>query len=320
MNYLGIDVSKKELVWHHSSGAYGAMPNRREDIVQFVHDHSTLFSVEETIMGCESTGDYHRTFCEAGLTLGYEVRLLNPLLTKKAINATIRKKKTDRSDAQIIVALLERGEGDRLTLASLHQEKRTILRTEQLLTRQAADLKRMMKSLQEKAKTMMVEEAMEAVRTCLDTLEQQADRLVEEAVSQKTEQEKRIDSVPGCGEKLAAIITAEAGDIKRFRSAKQFKAYVGIDPIVSQSGERLHLGRMSKRGNRVLRWVLYMAAQVASIHDPELNAFYRKKRSEGKSHRHAVCTVLRKLCERIYTITIQECLYVPRNIPERLPC
>lgn len=54
---------------------------------------------------------------------------------------------------------------------------------------------------------------------------------MEEATQQQDRQEEILDSIPGCGKALAAIISAEAGDIRRFDAAKRLKAYVGIDPL-----------------------------------------------------------------------------------------
>ena len=97
----------------------------------------------------------------------------------------------------------------------------------------------------------------------------------------KSSRLNNIDSVPGCGAKLAAIISAEAGDIKRFPSARQFKAYVGIDPKVTQSGPKEHTGHMTKRGNPLLRYCLFLAANISRQHDPDMKAFYEKNGRKG---------------------------------------
>lgn len=314
MKYLAIDVSKDELVCYlHPSGEHYSIANTAEDVRQFLKDHP--FDPSDIIIGCESTGDYHLVAAKVCLEMGYQFKILNPLLTKQVINATVRKKKTDRTDAEIIAQLLERGEGENIALEGLQQEKRTMLRTQQRLIECSAMLKRVQKTLQEKAKVMDTSEAMAAVERCIEVLREEGDELTKKATEEQDRQEEIIDSVPGCGVKLAAIISAEAGNIKRFPSARQFKAYVGIDPKVSQSGNSSHTGRMTKRGNPLLRQALYLAAHVAWRYDPELRDFYEKKRAEGKSYRHTVCTVARKLCERIYAIVTKDCLYTVNTTP-----
>jgi transposase len=157
---------------------------------------------------------------------------------------------------------------------------------------------------------------LEAAKAHLERLRSEvrttAKHLWREAVaSSHDRQEEIIASHPGCGAKLATIISMEAGDSSRFPSAKQFKAYAGIDSRIIQSGQMDVRGRMTKRGNSMLRRALFLAAFIASQRDPELRAFYLKKRAEGKHHIHAVCTIARKMCERIYaTVTEGRCYQV----------
>ena len=112
-----------------------------------------------------------------------------------------------------------------------------------------------------------------------------------------------IVSIPGIGMTTGAVILSEVGDITKFDSPSKLVAYAGIDASVAQSGEyESPNNRMSKRGSPYLRKALFQAALVASNTDPELKAFYQKKRSEGKHHLTCVGAVARKLCYIIYAI------------------
>jgi transposase len=72
---------------------------------------------------------------------------------------------------------------------------------------------------------------------------------------------------------------------------------------VKQSGVSIHgKGRITKRGNVILRHMLYQAAFIARRHDAELGAYYKKKRSEGMHHTAALCAVERKLIHRIFAV------------------
>lgn len=308
MANLAMDISKEDIVfyadWLDQCFTIENTPASLEEFLQTIN-----CSPQDTLVGCEATGDFHRTSCLFFLELGYQVKMLNPILTKQVINATIRKKKTDASDAKIIAKLLADGYGECLTLEQLQQHKRTMLRTEKKLVECYSDLKRLRKTLEEKGKTMDVSDALEALNRCIEVLEKESKQLVVKATEEQNHQESLIDSIPGCGTKLAAIISAEAGDIKRFPSSRQFKAYVGIDPKVTQSGAKAHTGHITKRGNPILRYALFLAANIARQHDPDLKAFYEKKRAEGKSYRHTICALSRKLCERIYAIVIKNEFY-----------
>lgn len=303
-----MDVAKDEIVFFSTETAeFYSVENSKESLMEFFQKQN--FNVNETLVGCESTGDYHAEVCLVALEMGFKVKVLNPVLTKQMINATIRRKKTDYSDAQIIAKLLQDGHGELVNKDNFQQRKRTLMRTERKLTQCLSNLKKVKKSLLLKAKNMEIKDAIEAIDRCLETLENESKCLTQKATEEQERQEELIDSIPGFGEKLSAIVSAEIGDIKRFPSARQLKAYVGIDPKVTQSGNSAHTGRITKSGNQYLRHALFLAANVSRLYDPDMKAFYEKKKSEGKSHRHCVCAVSRKLCERIYAIVLKNEFY-----------
>jgi transposase len=123
-----------------------------------------------------------------------------------------------------------------------------------------------------------------------------------------------ITSITGIGPILGAVILGEIGDISRFSSPSKLVAYAGIDASVSNSGEsESSHNRMSKRGSPYLRRALFQAATVAAFHDPELSAFYQKKRSEGKHHTLCIGAVSRKLCFILFSILRENRPYVKRQ-------
>lgn len=124
-----------------------------------------------------------------------------------------------------------------------------------------------------------------------------------------------ITTIPGIGAVLGAVILSEIGDISKFDTPAKLVAYAGIDASVSQSGEYERTNnRMSKRGSPYLRRALYQASLVAYNNDPILNAFYHKKKSEGKHHSTVIGAVSRKLCYIIFTILKENRPYEKRNL------
>ena len=98
-----------------------------------------------------------------------------------------------------------------------------------------------------------------------------------------------ITTAPGVGLITGAAILSEIGDVTRFPSEEKLVAYAGIDASVYQSGQFEGAQRhMSKRGSAYLRTALWQAAQMATVHDEEFKAYYRKKRAEGKVHGVAI--------------------------------
>ena len=123
-----------------------------------------------------------------------------------------------------------------------------------------------------------------------------------------------LHTIPGIGMIAAATILAEIGDINRFKSSSALVAFAGIDPTVRQSGEfsSTH-NHMSKRGSPYLRHAIFLAATTCSFHNSPLNAYYKKKRDQGKHHLTATRAVARKLTTVIYAVLRDSKPYEPKK-------
>ena len=72
-----------------------------------------------------------------------------------------------------------------------------------------------------------------------------------------------LQALRGIGFLTAVTIVAEAGDLRRFPTARHFMAYVGLVPSEHSSGDARHRGHITKTGNRLMRHVLGQAAHNA---------------------------------------------------------
>ena len=145
----------------------------------------------------------------------------------------------------------------------------------------------------------------------LSQLETEIDTLAKEI-----EEYKIIQSIPGIGEKIAATIISEVGEIDRFNHPKKLVAFAGIDPSVYSSGRFTATNnRITKRGSRRLRQALYMAvycgirdarkqktSDTVIPRNKKLREFYDKKRDEGKPYRVAIIACVNKLLHLIYAL------------------
>ena len=81
-----------------------------------------------------------------------------------------------------------------------------------------------------------------------------------DALAGEIEEYKIIQSIPGIGEKIAATIISEIGEIERFNHPKKLVAFAGVDPSVHSSGKfTATINRITKRGSSRFRHALYMA-------------------------------------------------------------
>jgi transposase len=126
---------------------------------------------------------------------------------------------------------------------------------------------------------------------------------------QQTEQ--HLTTIPGIGSTLAAALLGEIGDVNRFATLEKLVAYAGIDPTVYQTGQfEARQAHMSKRGSPYLRHALWLAASAARQHDPQLKAYYERRRAEGKAHGVVIGAICRKLLARVYAVLVENRPYV----------
>ena len=124
------------------------------------------------------------------------------------------------------------------------------------------------------------------------------DREIEKAASALTGFEE-ISSIKGIGSRSAAILLAGIGNVDDFESADKLAAYFGIVPRVSQSNDTDNRGRITKRGDKLVRTTLVQCTLVAKKYSGYLNAFYERikaRRGSGK----AIIATARKLLSIIY--------------------
>ena len=128
---------------------------------------------------------------------------------------------------------------------------------------------------------------------------------------------KVLNSMCGFGPRTGARTLAEIGDPHRFANPARLAAYAGLAPVDRQSGRSHRTGR-SRGGNHRLKNAMFIAAFVATQHDPDARAYYQRKRAQGKEHNAAVICVARRRCNIILAMLKTQTPYQPRQ-PEKLP-
>jgi transposase len=110
---------------------------------------------------------------------------------------------------------------------------------------------------------------------------------------------QRLMTHPGVGALTALTTVLVLGPVTRFADTKQVASYVGLAPSIYASADRAHLGHITKQGSPLLRSVLGQAGQIAVRFDPDLKRLYytlvhRRGRSKAK------VAVARKLLIRLF--------------------
>mgnify|MGYP001578487084 CR=1 FL=1 len=305
MTIIAFDVGKLELVGVRADKNGVAKErftilNQPPDITGFLQNLKLAYP--DALIGSEATAEYHRELAMQSMELGFTFKLLNPILTKQFTRHTIRKKKTDRTDAEIIARLLAQGEGTILDSASLSVFKS--------LNRQASAVNQLKKTLiaQTRHLRLICAQSGAAVDVNLESITQSLEDAVldlRRQVSAGLDQKLKtlLCTIPGVGHTLSCNFITEIGNIHRFKNSKALIAYAGLDPKVKQSGIGLkHNTKLTKRGSPHLRQSAYIAAYIAKRCDPELKQYFTKKLKEGKRYKEAVVATARKILYRVYAV------------------
>jgi transposase len=245
-------------------------------------------------MGMEASG-HARWFERLVAELQFELRIGDAaeIRTKR-----VRKQKTDRQDAQLILRLLLENRFPQIWVPSSenrdlrqllwHRHRMVQARTRIMNQLQAVALNeglRCKKKLWREHGRQQLESfrlAPWATRRRRDLLEL-VDRLtptiaeLSHAIEQEVEKcpaAQRLRTHPGVGSLTALAFVLIIGEVNRFRCGKQVASYLGLVPLEESSGNRRRLGHITKQGSSMMRFLLVEAAQVTVRSLPEWRSKY----------------------------------------------
>jgi transposase len=232
----------------------------------------------------------------------------------------VRKQKTDRQDAQLILKLMLKDDFPRIWVPSWenrdvrqllwHRHRMVQARTRIMNQLQAVALneglrckKRLWRTQRQRLECFpLAPWASRRRRELLELLDRLDPNIAE--LSQAVEQEvkkcpeaQRLATHPGVGPLTALAFVLIIGKAERFQCGKQVASYLGLVPLEDSSGNRRRLGHITKQGSSILRFLLVEAAQVTVRRLPEWRSRYfhlmmrrgRKIAKVAMARRLAVC-------------------------------
>lgn len=105
--------------------------------------------------------------------------------------------------------------------------------------------------------------------------------------------------MPGISTVLAAKIVAHTDGIERFKNLDKFIRYAGIAPLERSSGKTKKYIK-ANRGNRKFNASIYMAALSQRNFDTAAKAYFEKKVAEGKTKKHALRCLMKRVACIVY--------------------
>jgi transposase len=111
-----------------------------------------------------------------------------------------------------------------------------------------------------------------------------------------------IESMPGFGPTLGAMLLVAAGPLSGYPDAGHLAAAAGLVPVPNDSGRRVGNVHKPRRYSRPLRHALYLSA-LSSLRTPGANRdYYDKKRAAGKTHKQALLALARRRVDVLWAL------------------
>lgn len=292
----GVDVSKVKLV----IGAYEG------DALVTIDNEATavarwLSSIAPgSVVAMEATGIYHRVLAALAHAAHMRVFVLNPRALKHYAEAIGQRGKTDPVDTRMIARYAMHEQAKLVAwqpvlpasdhLAQLLQRRERLVHASQMLAQSLAGVSALKVQRQELAATLkrMIQNVELLMRQDLANAPHLA------------QLHARLSTIVGVGFVVAAQLVVALTRL-HFRRVESFVAYTGLDPRPDDSGMHRGRRRLSKRGPRLLRCLLYNAG-MAAAHSKLFKPLYAALRSRGLQSTEAIVVIARKLARIAFAI------------------
>jgi hypothetical protein len=120
-------------------------------------------------------------------------------------------------------------------------------------------------------------------------------------------------SLPGAGKRLAPRLLAEWGEDRgRYADATSVQALAGTAPVVFQSGAYRGVRRRRAWVN-ALRQALYHVARESALQEEWAQAYYRRKRDQGKTRAMALRALANQWVRIRYAMWLHHACYEPAS-------
>jgi len=316
--YAGVDVGQEELwvaIGGHKPHAFPHTGSGVKRLWNWVHSTNS----EAILHFCmEATGVYSLQL--ATRLFAYpdtQISIVNPAQISSFAKAQLRRSKTDRIDALVILAFAQSQHPE-----SWRPEPEALQKLSNLVN-QAEALRDSLRRWDNRAHTQAyVPDLPKLVRKSTSILQKAIRReliKIDKSIQELCEDEPVLRSqvqllctIPGVAKQSAVRLLAYGKTALTDYSARALVAHAGLAPKHRQSGISI-LGKshLAKEGDKRFRCVLYMPTLVGIIHNPILKNFYQRLLARGKPKMVALVACMKKLLLIVRAILIKQSPFRP---------
>jgi transposase len=289
--FVGIDVSKDRLDVHvRPRGEAFAVARDGKGLEELV---GRLQALTPSLIAVEATGGFETIVAAAIAGASLPLAVINPAQVRHFAQAIGKRAKTDPIDAAVISHFAEavRPEPRPVSSQAALRLGELVTRRRQIIEMLVAERQREKRAHDRRVRSSLARH-IKVLEKELPDIDGEIGTLIRGSPVWR-EQEDLLVSVPGIGTTLARNFLADVPELGRL-DRRRIASLVGVAPFTRQSGR--WKGKSFITGGRpCARAGLFMAALVASRHNPVLKAFYQRLLTAGKPKMVALIAVARKL-------------------------
>jgi len=288
--YLGVDIAKSYMDV--------AVVNERRRLPNDASGHRQLVALIKRLkvpvqVICEPSGGYERGLIRALVSAQMKVSLVPANRVRQFARAAGILAKTDRIDAEVLCRFGEAMRPGTVDGTELEQEH---LRELESQRRHLTHLLVMEQNHSSRVSDVCVRRLNRRLINQIKKQIDQLDLLIRKHIGESPRlsvKAAKLTAISGVGERTAALLLAQMPELGQL-NRRQVAALAGVAPFNRDSG-KLRGQRTIFGGRRPVRHGIYMAALVATRHNPILRSFYQRLRLAGKPPKLALTAVMRKL-------------------------
>lgn len=305
-HYIGIDISKAKLdiAWLKDpetlkvkTKVFKNNPQDFDNLLNWITSNISN-NLNDIHLSLEATSVYHENIAHYLHDKGLKVSIVNPAFVRSYANSLGSRNKTDKKDSITLARYAHSAKPKQWQPPAVE-----VRQLNALLTRLQAlqdDLQRE-QNRQEKALAtdtapivvQSIEDMITTLQEAIEKLNTDIDDHIGNNPSLKHDQ-RLLKTIKGVGTVVSRQMLCLLRS-KTFNSASQVAAFLGLVPKHTESGLFRGKSRLAKNGSSLIRAKLYMAAIVASQHNPVIRAHYERIQANGKCKMQAICACMRKL-------------------------
>lgn len=302
--FFGIDISRDKFTVACRSGNSIKIQDWTYDYDGIKRFVGGLTSDNKCVM--EATGIYHTRLAVALHNAGIFVSVVNPLCIKNYSRMLMKRTKTDKADAELILNYAESQ-----NLEQWKPKETYCIEVQQLFTmleskrKQLSIARNKLEALEHsccKSKLCVdiCKRDMVAFENDIEFISNEIAKLVEENEKECLE---RVMSIPGIGRTTACMLIALTNAMKGFDNYRQVISYIGTSPRIYESGKSIcGKAAICKMGMGLVRKQLYMCTFSAERHNKPCTELAERLREKGKANKIIRIALVNKLIKQIFAI------------------